>query len=64
MIIKLKRPARVALAEGVYELSDSEARRLLALGAAEIVKEEPVSTLQLNSAKKEPAKKRGRKKKD
>lgn len=38
MKVALKNPARVLLDKGVYDLSESEARRLLALGIAEPVK--------------------------
>lgn len=59
MIIRLKQPARVALAEGEYELPVSEARRLLALGIAEPVKVSPAE-----ETPQETPKKRGRKKKE
>lgn len=58
MIVKLKQAARVALAEGEYNLPESEARRLLALGIAE-----PVNVSPAEEKPQETPKKRGRKKK-
>lgn len=60
MKVALKNPARVVLEKGVYDLSENEARRLLALGIAETVNA-PIEETTPEAAEK--PKKRGRKKK-
>lgn len=62
MKVALKIPARVVLEKGIYDLSENEARRLLALGIAETVNDSPAEETAPETAENAP-KKRGRKKK-